>query len=47
MKKLQELIEAKAKILSESKDDNVMNVSVPFIQSDVKNRNGRIYKKSR
>ena len=46
MKKLQELIEAKAKILSESKDDNVMNVSVPFIQSDVKNRNGRIYKKS-
>jgi len=46
MKKLQELIEAKAKILSENKDDNVMNVSVPWIQADKKNQNGRTYPKS-
>jgi len=45
-KELRELIEAKARIISENKDDNVMSVSVPFIQSDVKNLNGRIYKKS-
>ena len=44
--RLQELIETKIKILSENKDSNVMNVMVPFIQSDIKNRNGRIYKKS-
>ena len=44
--RLQELIEPKIKIISENKDKNVMNVVVPFIQSDIKNQNGRIYKKS-
>lgn len=44
--KIQELYETKVRILSENKDSNVMNVMVPFIQSDIKNQNGRIYKKS-
>jgi len=46
MNKLQEIYETKVRILSENKDSNVMNVMVPFIQSDIKNQNGRIYKKS-
>ena len=46
MNKLQELYEAKIKILSEDKDQNVMNIMVPFIQAGVKNQNGRIYPKS-
>lgn len=46
-KELRELVEAKARILNEkkSKDGDVMNVSVPWIKSDIRNLNGRIYPK--
>ena len=47
MNKLQELIEAEVKILSEDKTKDVMNVMVPFIQSDIKNQNGRLVSKAR
>lgn len=49
MKEFRELIEAKElKILGEkkTKDGDVMNVSVPWIQADKKNQNKRIYPKS-
>jgi hypothetical protein len=45
-KELREIIEAKVKIISENKDSDVMNVSVPFIQADEKNQNGRSYPKA-
>ena len=45
-KELREIIESKIEILSEKKASDVMNVSVPFIQADEKNINGRIYPKS-
>lgn len=43
IKKLREIYETKVKILDENKNSNVMNVSVPFIQADEKNINGRTY----
>jgi hypothetical protein len=48
MNKLQEIYEAKARVVSEkkSKDGTVMNIMVPFIQADERNKNGRIYSKS-
>ncbi len=47
-KEIRELIETKIRILNEkkSKDGDVMNISVPWIKSDVKNQNGRIYPKA-
>lgn len=42
-KKIREIYETKVKILDENKNSNVMSVSVPFIQADEKNINGRTY----
>ena len=46
--KLTDLFEAKVKVVSEKKsqDGDVMNVLVPVVKSDIRNQNGRIYKKS-
>lgn len=44
--KIQELMEAKVKILSEDKSKDVMSVIVPFIQAGKRNQNGRFYPES-